>query len=109
MFTNSYNAILCQTENQVNDIQLMFKNKNHKKNTPIPEIKVIDRWLFNQFEEFIMIKFSDKNIYTGCTGLRRRQDSPAPTRRPSELTSGDLLTFGARVFYCSELRMACSQ
>ena len=31
------------------------------------------------------IKFSDKNIYTGCTGLRRRQDSPTPTRRPSEL------------------------
>jgi len=61
MFTNSYNAILCQTENQVNDIQLMFKNKNHNKNTPIPEIKVIDRWLFNQFEEFCMIKFSDKN------------------------------------------------
>ena len=55
------------------------------------------------------IKFSDKNIYTGCTGLRRRQDSPTPTRRPSELTLGDPLTFGARVFYCSELRMACSQ
>jgi hypothetical protein len=59
MFTNSYNAILCQTENQVNDIQMIFRNKN--KNTPIPEIKVIDRWLFEKFEEFCMIKFSDKN------------------------------------------------
>ena len=61
MFTNSYNAILCQTENQVHDIQLIFRNKNQNKNTPIPEIKVIDRWLFEQFEEFCMIKFSDKN------------------------------------------------
>ena len=61
MFTKSYNAILCQTENQVHDIQLVFKNKNQNKNTPIPEIKVIDRWLFEQFEEFCMIKFSDKN------------------------------------------------
>jgi len=61
MFTNSYNAILCQTENQVHDIQLIFRNKNQNKSTPIPEIKVIDRWLFDQFEEFCMIKFSDKN------------------------------------------------
>ncbi|MDG2252256.1 MAG: PD-(D/E)XK nuclease family protein [Methylophilaceae bacterium] len=38
---------------------MIFRNKN--KNTPIPEIKVIDRWLFEKFEEFCMIKFSDKN------------------------------------------------
>ena len=62
MFNNSYNAILCQTENQVHDIQLIFQNKSQNKNTPIPEIKVIDRWLFEQFEEFCMIKFSDKNF-----------------------------------------------
>ena len=62
MFNNSYNAILCQTENQVHDIQLIFQNKSQNKNSPIPEIKVIDRWLFEQFEEFCMIKFSDKNF-----------------------------------------------
>jgi len=62
MFNNSYNAILCQTENQVHDIQLIFQNKSQNKNTPIPKIKVIDRWLFEQFEEFCMIKFSDKNF-----------------------------------------------
>ena len=62
MFNNSYNAILCQTENQVHDIQLIFQNKSQNKNSPIPEIKVIDRWLFEQFEEFCMIKFLDKNF-----------------------------------------------
>ena len=62
MFNNSYNAILCQTENQVHDIKLIFQNKSQNKNTPIPKIKVIDRWLFEQFEEFCMIKFSDKNF-----------------------------------------------
>ena len=60
MFTNSYNTILCQTENQVNDIQLIFRNKN--KNTPIPEIKVIDRWLFEQFEEFLEALIQDKKV-----------------------------------------------
>ena len=86
MFTNSYNTILCQTENQVNDIQLIFRNRN--KNTPIPEIKVIDRWLFEQFEEFCMIKFSDKN-YKLLNGIDEKFIWEEIIKSDKEVAKGD--------------------
>ena len=52
MNINKNYIILCETENQVNDITIQFLKQNNKPITRLPEIKLIDRWLFEKYDEF---------------------------------------------------------
>jgi hypothetical protein len=60
MFNKSYNAILCNSENQAHDIQLAYKS--HKKNTitQLPLIQLIDRWLIEKYMDYCMVNPVEK-------------------------------------------------
>lgn len=47
--------ILCQTENQINDIKFQFLKQNNKTIYRLPEIKLIDKWIFEKFEEYFLV------------------------------------------------------
>ena len=54
MNINKNYIVLCETENQVNDITIQFLKQNNKPITRLPEIKLISRWLFEKYDEFLL-------------------------------------------------------
>ena len=54
MINKTYNVILCQTKNQVNDIRLIFENLIEKESIPLPTISTLNDWLVEQYQEFCM-------------------------------------------------------
>ncbi|MDA1339136.1 MAG: PD-(D/E)XK nuclease family protein [Proteobacteria bacterium] len=71
MFNKSYNAILCNSENQAHDIQLTYKS--HKKNTitQLPLIQLIDRWLIEKYMDYCMVNPVEK-AYKVLNGVEEK-------------------------------------
>ena len=71
MFKKTYDAIICMTENQVNDIQLIFKEKIQKKSIKIPAIFSLNRWMQKEYQEFCMIGPINEN-YNIMNGIEEK-------------------------------------
>ena len=55
MLSNTTNTVICMTENQVEDIRMIFKDKHQKKTIQLPGIYSLNRWLKKEYQEFCMI------------------------------------------------------
>jgi len=55
MLSNTSDAIICMTENQVNDIRLIFKEKIQRKSIQLPPTYSLNRWLQKEYQEFCMV------------------------------------------------------
>ena len=55
MLSNTLSTIICMTENQVEDIKLIFKDKHQKKTIQLPGIYSLNRWLKSEYQEFCLI------------------------------------------------------
>jgi probable DNA repair protein len=54
MLSNTKNTVICMTENQVEDIRLIFKDMHQKKTIQLPGIYSLNRWLKKEYQEFSM-------------------------------------------------------
>jgi len=55
MLSNTTSTVICITENQVEDIRLIFKDRHQKKTIQLPSIYSLNRWLKKEYQEFCMI------------------------------------------------------
>ena len=55
MLSNTKNTVICMTENQVEDIRLIYKGMYQKKTIQLPGIYSLNRWLKKEYQEFSMI------------------------------------------------------
>ena len=55
MLSNTSDVIICMTENQVNDIRLIFKEKIQRKSIQLPPTYSLNRWLQKEYQEFCMV------------------------------------------------------
>jgi len=55
MLLNTKSTVICMTENQVEDIRMIFKDKHQKKTIQLPGIYSLNRWLKKEYQEFCMI------------------------------------------------------
>ena len=55
MLSNTTSTVICMTENQVEDIRMIFKDKHQKKTIQLPGIYSLNRWLKKEYQEFCMI------------------------------------------------------
>ena len=71
MLSNTSNAIICMTENQVNDIRLIFKEKLKKRTIRLPSIYSINHWLKKEYMEFCMVG-SINESYSILNGIEEK-------------------------------------
>ena len=71
MIIKSDNTVICMTDNQVEDIKLIFKEKIKNNSIKLPRIYSINRWLNREFQEFCMVSQIDKN-YSIINGIEEK-------------------------------------
>ena len=71
MIPKSTDTIICMTDNQVEDIKSLYKEKIEKKSIKIPPIYSINRWLIKEYKEFCMVSESNEN-YSVLNGIEEK-------------------------------------
>jgi len=55
MFIKSIDTIICMTDNQVEDMRLVFKEKIKRNSMQLPPIYSVDSWVKKEYQEFCMV------------------------------------------------------
>ena len=71
MLSNKKSTVICMTENQVEDIRMIFKDKHQKKTIQLPGIYSLNRWLKKEYQEFCMIGPIGK-VFNIMNGIEER-------------------------------------
>ena len=87
MINESYTAIVCENDIQVNDIRLTFKKQSNSNVLKIPKIITIDNWLASEYQDYLIIeKIEELYVLNGIeekiiwediinSDLKKRQES----------------------------------
>jgi len=87
MINESYTAIVCENDIQVNDIRLTFKKQSKSNVLKIPKIITIDNWLASEYKDYLIIeKIEELYVLNGIeekiiwediinSDLKKRQES----------------------------------
>tara|TARA_B100000035_G_scaffold314796_1_gene332365 strand:- start:21545 stop:24187 length:2643 start_codon:yes stop_codon:yes gene_type:complete len=59
----SYSYVICENENQANDIRLTYKKQPKKNTLNIPKIETLDIWLSNAYQEYLMEEITNEELY----------------------------------------------
>ena len=71
MLPKTSDTIICMTENQVHDIQLLYKQQIQKKSIQLPIIYSLDEWLDKKYQEFCMVGPIDE-FYSVLNGIEEQ-------------------------------------
>jgi probable DNA repair protein len=71
MIIKSNDTVVCMTDNQVEDIKLIYKEKIKNNSIKLPRIYSINRWLTKEFQEFCMVSKINKS-YSILNGIEEK-------------------------------------
>ena len=71
MYPKLTNTIICMTDDQVENIKLLFKQKIQKKSIQLPAIYSLNHWLKKEYKEFCMVGSIDES-YRILNGIEEK-------------------------------------